>query len=313
MAQGRVGVGQQHLRRVAAAVRDGRLPVPDEVEREDRTRPVREMRRQRLGRAFGETVEEQERRSRSSSQLVQRQLGARVTQPNHRCAGLAGRRGTIRCRRPRPDLAPSKASGGRADEVEDQVGHPARMLDVHEVAAVLQRHERAARGQEMGNVFGLRAPTHRLADESEHAEHGHRQTRHPHHRPLRAPRAEPTEAHDRIELPSPLSGSVLASPDRHEVPQPIEGEARVHPLPARRELVDRSGLALLRRRRSAMVEPRAQLSRQQARALVVGHVGPTPSRRKAIEVHEVGTPMRHRFGQLHQNAAALGVTHERNR
>ncbi len=150
----------------------------------------------------------------------------------------------------------------RAEEVEHEARDATRVLDVHEVPAVVEGHERAAGREEVVHVFGLGAPTHRLVHQAEHTEHRHREPRHSHHRPFRPPRAEAAEAHDRIELPPPLPRRVFARPDRHEIAEPVEGQAGVHALSACGKLVDGAGLAFLVRRGRTMIEPRAHFTGQ---------------------------------------------------
>jgi hypothetical protein len=106
---------------------------------------------------------------------------------------------------------------------------------------------------------------------------------------------------------------VLARADRHQIAQPVEVETRVHALAARREVVDRAGPSLLRRRLGSVIEPAPQFGGQQPRALVVGDVGPTATGRQPVEVHEMRAAVRKRVGELHQDAAALRVADERDR
>ena len=44
-----------------------------------------------------------------------------------------------------------------------------------------------------------------------------------------------------------------------------------------------------------MVEPRPELAGEQARALVIGDVGPAAARRQAVEIDEMRAPMRQRL------------------
>ena len=132
----------------------------------------------------------------------------------------------------------------RREEVEHHGGDNVGLLDVHEVADVLERSRTAPPGGRYGTTSsGLRAPAHLLQLEAEHAEERHRQARQALQRPLRAPRAEAAEAHRRVDLPAPAVG-VLARADRREVAQPLAVDRRGFIRARRaRQLVERAGLA----------------------------------------------------------------------
>ena len=206
------------------------------------------------------------------------------------------------------------AGGGAhcARKLEDQTSDDLGLLDVHEVPGAFERHEPRARRQIPHDVLGLRAPTHLLVLETEHAQERHCEARQPHERPLRTPRTEPAEAHRRIELPAPSVG-VVASADRDDVAQPVERKTRVHAATALGELIERARTALRVDAATAMVEPRFEVLGEEPRAFVVGDVGREPLRWQPVEVREVADAMGHRLGELHHQAAALRVADDGHR
>ena len=256
------------------------------------------------------------------------------TGPGHGAAQRRQRRRATRSPSPcssrsgRPARAARRAGGGRGrrrcggatparrssrQEVEDEVGDELGALDVHEVADVRRASRAGASAAARADVLGLRAPAHLLELEPEHAEQRHAEPGHALHRPLGPPRAEAAEAHRRVELPPPAVG-VVAGADAGDVAEPLVRQAGVQPGPAPGQLVERAGLALDRRPRSRRWS--SQPSSSAASIRVRSWLGTSGAGRfdgQAVEVDHVADPVGQGVGQLHHEAAALGVAEQRRR
>ena len=176
-----------------------------------------------------------------------------------------------------------------------RVGDGLGLLDVHEVAGVLERDEAApaAAGTAARPPAGCPSPSPRAAVPST-ASTGWPSAGQAQHRPLGPPRAEAAEAHRRVDLPAPAVG-VLAGADGDEVAQPLDREARVHAPAPLGQLVERArACAACRRAARRWSSQPVQLGGEELGALVVGDVGPAPPGRQAVEVDQVADAVRAR-------------------